>query len=240
MKYIKKYCESLKIYYSDEDIEEIFYDLIDQGAELNITDNYLTENNKVIRITPYIKTPKTTRHCKLVELTIKSDSKGIDISILGMGLTTIKNIDILDDITSRIKKFYSMLDQQEPNFTINSDYRGLNIIFVVIGNFLSLSNESSKSELVDKHLLNLEKALKINKNYRIKINGNWLEMGGKDCFAKSTYLYNIKRGTYNADHHLYDQSKSIKSLVDWYNKLIEDGLDFKQSGGDNQMVIQLI
>ncbi len=237
MKHIKKFNEGLEISYTNEDIEEIFFDLTDQGTKLYITDLYLTNNNKVIKVTPYLKNPKTTRHCKLAKLIIKNDPNGIDLGIEDMGLRTMTNIDLLDDIISRIKRFYSMLDKQQPNFIINNDYNGINVIFVVIGDFIS--EELSKTELVDKHLISLKDALKVYKNYRIKINGNWLEMGGKDSAAKKTYLEKIKRGLWDVNHVIYSQSKSISVLVDWYNKLREDGLDFKIALSDTQLVVQI-
>jgi hypothetical protein len=139
MKHIKKFNESLKVSYSNEDIEEIFYDLTDNGAALlEIIDSYITKDNEVIKVTPYIKNPTKTRYCKLVKLILKNENNKdeIDLSIVGMGIRTM-SIELLEDITSRIKRFYTMLNNQEEKFIIKPDYMGINIYFVVIVYYLS-------------------------------------------------------------------------------------------------------
>jgi hypothetical protein len=238
MKYIKKFNESLNPSYNNEDIEEIFLDLIDNGAKLTITDSYLTDKNEVIKVTPYIKNPSNVRHCKTVHLNLKEDPNGMYLRIAGMGTKTMTSIELLEDITSRIKRFYSVLQEKDENFLITSDYTGVNIYFVLKGDYLT--DDLNKSELVDQYLSKLKDILKLKYNYRnISIRGNWLDMKGKDAEAKRYKLHKVIDGTYNEENPIYIQSKEIKEMIDWYNEIRNNNLNVYVSGGDKQMVVQI-
>lgn len=224
---IKKFNESSNI--DNDEIEMMFYEYLDSGS-IEIKDKYLLYD-KVMDITPYIKDPSKVRHCKVVSILV---GKGTGIE-LREGKCMVDFL-LIESIIKQLKRFYK-LNNEDINFLIFSDYMGLSIKFIIKGEYIK--PEDSRYKDVDKYLQELKDIITYKVKYRIKIDGNWLDMGGKDSDTYHSYLYKIKNGIYNRDHVLYAQSTTIKNLVDWYTRVTSDNLKIDIGGGDKQLVVKL-
>jgi hypothetical protein len=229
---IRKFNESVNI--DNEEIKLMFPDYLHSNS-IEIEDKYLIDN-KVIDKTPYIKDPSKVQHCKVVTISV-GEGDGIKLSD-GKCMT---DFEMLEDIIAELKRFY-LFHNEDINFFINTDYMGIQIKFVIKGEYLELKD--SKADLVTKHLNALKDAIKgkkssLNPGYRIKVSNNWLEMGGRDAGSIRSTLYRVINGQYNREHIYYTQSSLIKKLVDWYEKVVEDDLGVSVGGGDNQLVVKM-
>jgi hypothetical protein len=214
---------------TDDDIQLLFADYTEDNlGTLEIT-NALILDGEVIKLTPYVKDTKKVRKCKVIKLNIKSGD-GLE---LPQG-TCYNNLEILENLIQDIKKFYAV-SGEEVNYMIDTDYSGMNITFIALGEFLDEGD--SKSNEIDVLLGELRDFIKT-QGKRPSLKGNWLEVRGKiDSISNS--FRNIGRGNWDINNALYDQSKYVRFYIDWYNKVREAGYTVKTSTNDRQFIIQL-
>lgn len=222
---VKKFNESFNI--DNHEIEMMFYEYIDSKS-IKIEDKFLVKN-KLINPTPSIKNPTEVRHCKIVTIIF---GQGDGVEGFGMGSNFMTSFDLIEDIISKLKRFYIFHDQ-DINFLITNDYMGMKVKFLVKGDFLK--KEDSKFDLVQKYLTELKDIICMYKKYRLKLESNWLEMGGKDADSHRNYLYRVRTGYYEGR----PTSPKIDKIIDWYNRLTEDKLKYESSGGDNQLIVTI-
>jgi hypothetical protein len=227
---IKRFNESTETFKNtDEDIKLFFTDYTDDNLGTLDIKNALVRDGEVIKMTPYVKNPKKVRKCKIVTLNIGTP-KGLKIP----DGNCMNDLETLENLILDIKRFYA-LSGEEINYTITTDYSGLSVKFITLGEYLTDSD--SKSGEIDKLLQELKDIFR-EKGKRPSLKGNWLEVRGK-IDAISDYFWKITRGDWNRNHHLYDQSKFIGKLIDWYGKVTEAGFTVKTGTYDNQFIVQL-
>jgi hypothetical protein len=228
---IKRFNESAETFKNtDEDIRLFFTDYTDDNLGTLDIQNALVKDGIVGKMTPYVKDPKKVRKCKIVTLNIGTP-KGLKLPPNG---NCMNDLETLENLILDIKRFYA-LSGEEINYIINTDFMGLSVKFITLGEYLTDSD--SKSEEIDKFLGELKEIFK-EKGKRPSLKGNWLELKG-DINYISDYFWKITRGDWNRNHHLYAQSKFIGKLIDWYDKVTEAGFTVKTSTNERQFVVRL-
>lgn len=238
MKHLKKFNESEEIKFknTDEDIQLFFTDYTDEDPNsLKIT-NGLVFNDKFISDTSYMKDTSKYRRAKLVELRVDKPD-GISV---GMD-KCLTNIDVLSNLLSDINRFYDM-SGEDVNYTISTDYMGLVIKFILLGDLVK--PEESQSKKIDDYLTRVRDWVRKRGHKKQTINGNWLDMrfkrGGGPLgfdYAISNKLRKVGEGEINLNNYTQE---SDKELIEIRNEAWEDGLKFSVSGGDNQVVLKLV
>lgn len=227
---IKRFNESTETFKNtDEDIKLFFTDYTDDNlGTLNI-ENALVKDGVIGKMTPYVKDPKKVRKCKIVTLNI-GKPKGLKLP----NGNCMNDLETLENLILDIKRFYA-LSGEEINYIINTDFMGLSVKFITLGEYLTDSD--SKSKEIDELLGELKAIFKEN-GKRPSLKGNWLELKGNIDYI-SDYFWKIDRGDWNRNHHHYAQSKFIRSLIDWYNKVTAEGFTLKTSTNERQFVVRL-
>jgi len=227
---IKRFNESTETFKNtDEDIKLFFTDYTDDNlGTLNI-ENALVKDGVIGKMTPYVKDPKKVRKCKIVTLNI-GKPKGLKLP----NGNCMNDLETLENLILDIKRFYA-LSGEEINYIINTDFMGLSVKFITLGEYLTDSD--SKSKEIDELLGELKAIFKEN-GKRPSLKGNWLELKGNIDYI-SDYFWKIDRGDWNGNHHHYAQSKFIRSLIDWYNKVTAEGFTLKTSTNERQFVVRL-
>lgn len=130
------------------------------------------------------------------------------------------------------------MSEEEINYVINTDFMGISVEFIVLGEFFK--EDESKSDKIDKYLKEISEYIRERGHKRQNINGNWLEVRftKKDdySYAISQYINKINNGLTNLENCPPHQKK----LVEIRNSMFEDGLRMSTSGGDQQLVIKLV
>lgn len=224
---------------TDEEILMFFTDYYDKDPDNFIIKNVLVFNNeKIVAETPYMKDVKKYRRAKVV--TVKVAKPDGPSSYMSSYLTTIEP---LRNILNDLERFYDM-SGEEINYKIITDYSGVKIEFLVLGE--SMSEESSKYSKVNELLEECKELFKKRK-FRPSLKGNWLEIRTKSKKNLSRYgdysveLKTIMSRINNGDLNLQNliQNNRAFDMIEWRNKVYENGLQISVSGGDHQLVIQL-
>ena len=223
---------------TDDDIRMFFTDYTDESPDALTINNGLVYDGRFIDDTSYMKNPSKYRRAKLITLSV-CDADGI--STPGMG-KCITNLEVLQNLLDDIKRFYA-LSGEEINYSINTDYSGLEVQFIVLGDVPKA--EESQSDKIDGYLQRIKECIKKKGFKRQSIKGNWLDMrfpkkgGGILGFAiaMSDKLSKIGSGVIDLDSATNDVDRE---LVVIRNEAWTDGLKFSLSGGDDQVVLKLV
>jgi hypothetical protein len=222
---------------SDEDILMFFTDYYDENPDnFNVKNVLVFDNKKVVSETLYMKEPSKYRKAKVITIRV-SKPNGIE-SGTAKYLTTIEP---LQRMLSDIERFYEM-SGEEINYKIKTDFDGLSIEFLVLGE--QMKDDQSKQKTIDE-LFNELKGIYKEKGYRPSIKGNWFELKTSAKKKYSSYgdfsielrrtLGQINSGAMNLDN----ARESYKSLIEWRNKVHQNGMTMNIGGGDHQVVISL-
>lgn len=241
MKHLKKFNESdeTKTFKNtDDDIKMFFTDYTDENPDALTIKNGLVYDGRFMDDTSYMKNPSKYRRAKLITLSV-CDADGI--STPGMG-KCITDLEVLQNLLDDIKRFYP-LSGEDINYSINTDYSGLEVQFIVLGDVPK--GEESQSEKIDGYLQRVKEWVKKRGHKRQKIKGNWLDMrftkkGGPPLgydYYVSQKLSKVGSGVLNLENSTDDSDKEIITIR---NEAWEDGLKFNISGGDNQVVLKLV
>lgn len=223
---------------TDEEILMFFIDYYDKGKNNFKIENVLLHDDKeVIKETPYLKNPSKYKKAKLV--TVRVDEPDGPLYNMSNFSTSLE---ILQNILSDLERFYDMANE-EVNYKIITDYMGIHIQFLVVGE--TLSDDSSKVKIVDDLLKEFKEMFK-RRGFKPSTKGNWVEV--KTSAKKSRSIY----GDYSIDlrrimNKINDgeitlqnlERESYRDLVEWYNKVSSNGFLIDILGGDHQFVIRL-
>lgn len=241
MKHLKKFNETTEaksFKNSDDDIRMFFTDYTDDKTGSLTIENGLVYDGQFITDTTYMKDPSKYRRAKLITLDV-CDADGISTKGMGKCLT---NLEVLQNLLSDIERFYSM-SGEEINYSINTDYSGLVVKFITLGDVPSA--EESQAEKIDGYLQRVKEWIRKKGHKRQTINGNWLDMRftkkgaptmGYD-YAVSQKLRKVGDGILTLDN---TTDANDRELITIRNEAWEDGLKFSISGGDNQVVLKLV
>ena len=240
MRYLEKHPvkinESFKN--TDDEILEFFSEYYDENPNNFKIENVLLFNNKeVVKVTPYLKEPSKYRKAKLVKVKVdepKGPSHGM--SKFSTSLETLQNI------LSDLERFYDMTGE-EVNYKILTDYMGVHIQFLVVGEVVS--DDTSKVKIIDDLLKEFKELFK-KRGFRPSTKGNWVEIKTSAKKSRSMYgdysvdLRSIMNKIVNGEITLDNLPReSYRDLVEWYNKVFSENLMIEVLGGDHQFVIKL-
>jgi hypothetical protein len=241
MKHLRKFNESseetVTFKNTDEDIQLFFTDYTDENPNsLKIT-NGLVYDGEFKSDTPYMKDTSKYRRAKLIELNV-GKANGVSISS-GKCMT---DLEMLSNTLLDIKRFYD-LSGEDVNYTINTDYMGLTVKFITLGDMIK--PEESQSTKIDDYLKRIGDCIKRKGHKRQTINGNWLDMR----FAKKgggplgfDYAVSSKLRKIGNAELTFDMTADVidRELITIRNEAWEDGLKFNISGGDQQVVVKIL
>lgn len=239
MKYLRKIFEDEnKFKNTDEEILMFFTDYYDEDPNnFSITNVLVFDNKEVVEETPYMKAPSKYRKGKLIKVKIAKPD-GIRFS----GSSSLTSISVLQDLLSDIERFYD-LSGEDINYKIDMNYMGLSVEFLVLGEYMKESD--SKVGKVDE-LLKEFKDLFTKRGFRPKLKGNSVEIRTSSKKSWSAYgdysvdLRSIMNRINNGDINLENLPRpNWRDLVEWYNKVQENGLSIKVMGGDHQFLLKL-
>ena len=238
MKHLRRFNENESFKTSDDEIREFFFDYTDENPNSLKIENGLVYDGRFITDTSYMKDPSEYRKAKLITLEV-CDADGISTKGMGKCLT---NLDVLQNLIADIKRFYA-ISGEDVNYSINTDYSGLEVKFITLGEFAKA--EESQAEKIDGYLQRIKECIKKKGFKRQTIRGNWLDMrfpakgGGYMGFAFGVRekLIKIEDGRVNLDN---TENEIDRELIKVRNEAWEDGLKFSLSGGDNQVVLKLV
>lgn len=237
MKHLKKFNESDEVKTfknTDEDIQMFFTDYTDENSDALTIKNGLVYDDRFVEDTSYMKNPSKYRRAKLITLNV-CEADGISTPGMGSSLT---NLEVLQNLLEDIKRFYA-LSGEDINYSINTDYSGLTVEFIVLGDVPKA--EESQTDKIDGYLKRIGECIKKKGHKRQSIKGNWLDMrfakkGDYDIMISSK-LGKIADGTLNLDNTTNEIDKEIIAIR---NEAWEDGLRMNISGGDQQVVVKLV
>ena len=241
MKHLRKFNESseesVTFKNTDEDIQLFFTDYTDENPKALTITNGLVYDGEFKSDTTYMKDTSKYRRAKLIELNVgKADGINISMKKCMTDLETLSNV-LLD-----IKKFYD-LSGEDINYTINTDYMGLSVKFITLGDMVKA--EESQSTKIDDYLKRVAECIKRKGHKKQTINGNWLDMrftkrgGGAMGYS---YAVNDKLRKIGSGELTFDMTPDVidREIITVRNEAWEDGLKFNISGGDNQVVLKLV
>lgn len=234
MKHLKSFNESdVSFKNDDDDIKLFFTDYTDDNPESLTIQDGLVYDGRFIEDTSYIKDPSKYRRAKLVTLTV-SKPDGINVHT-GKCLT---DIETLSNLLSDIKRFYE-LSGEDVNYKINTDFLGLSVKFITLGDMVN--QEESQSDKIDEYLKRIGELIKKKGHKRQTIKGNFLDMRfakkGDFDIAISRKLRRIGTGEFNLDN---TNDNIDRELITIRNEAWNDNLKFYISGGDQQVVLKLV
>ena len=245
MKHLRKFNEAseetVTFKNTDEDIQLFFTDYSDDDPNaLTIKNGLVLKNGNDTRFvddTTYIKDYSKYRRAKLITLRVGKPN-GIQLK-MGKCMT---DLEMLSNTLLDIQRFYD-LSGEDINYTINTDYMGLTVEFITLGDMVK--SEESQSTKIDEYLKRVAECIKKKGHKKQTINGNWLDMR----FAKSgggpmgySYGVNEKLRKIGSGELTIDMTANAidRDLITIRNEAWEDGLKFNISGGDNQVVLKLV
>lgn len=219
---------------TDDDIRMFFTDYTDENPDALTIKNGLVYDGRFMDDTSYMKNPSKYRRAKLITLSV-CDADGI--STPGMG-KCITNLEVLQNLLDDIKRFYA-LSGEDINYSINTDYAGLEVQFIVLGDVPKA--EESQSSKIDEYLKRVKECIKKKGHKRQSISGNWLDMKFPKNKMYDVYISN-KLNKIGSGELTLDQTADPvdRELITIRNEAWEDGLKFQTSGGDNQVVLKLV
>lgn len=227
MKHLRRYNESdeTKTFKNnDEDIKMFFTDYIDADPDSFKIKNGLVYDGDFIDDTSYMKNPSKYRRAKLVTINV-CEADGISTPGIGATLT---NIETLQNLLDDIKRFYA-LSGEEINYSINTNYRGLEVQFVTLGDVPK--SEESQASKIDGYLQRVKEWIKKRGHKKQTISGNWLDMRfvkkgappmGYDYYVNDK-LRKVGDGTLNLEN---STGESDIEIITIRNEAWEDGLKF--------------
>jgi hypothetical protein len=239
MKHLRGFNENESFKTSDDEIREYFFDYTDErGANSLKIENGLVYDGRFITDTSYMKDPSEYRKAKMITLEV-CDADGISTK---SGDKCLTNLEVLQNLLEDIKRFYA-ISGEDVNYSINTDYSGLEVKFITLGEFAKA--EESQADKIDGYLQRIKECIKKKGFKRQTISGNWLDMrfpakgGGYMGFAFGVKqkLSKIEDGRVNLDN---TENEVDRELIKIRNEAWEDGLKFSLSGGDNQVVLKLV
>jgi hypothetical protein len=240
MKHIRKFNESgeaVTFKNTDEDILYFFTDYTDEDPNALKIKNGLIYDGRFIEDTSYMKDPSKYRRAKLITLRVGKPD-GIQIH-MGKCMT---DLEMLSNTLLDIQRFYALSDE-DVNYTITSDYMGLVVQFITLGDMVK--PEESQSSKIDGYLKRISECIKKKGHKRQTIRGNFLDIrfpkkgGGPLGFDYhiTNKLFKIGNGEINLNNVTNDIEEE---LVNIRNEAWEDGLKFNLSGVDQQIVVRLV
>jgi hypothetical protein len=244
MKHLKKFNENgeaVAFKNTDQDIQLFFTDYSDENPNaLTIKNGLVLRNGNDARFlddTTYIKDPSKYRRAKLITLRVGKPN-GIKLK-MGNCMT---DLEMLSNTLLDIQRFYN-LSGEDVNYTINTDYMGLTVEFITLGDMIK--SEESQSTKIDEYLKRVADCIKKKGHKKQTINGNWLDMkfpkiGGGPMgysYGVSNKLRKIGSGELEFDMTTDTIDRDLITIRD---EAWEDGLKFDISGGDNQVVLKLV
>ena len=233
MNHIKKFNESETFKNTDYDIKMFFTDYTDENPKALTIENGLVYNNNFIKDTVYMKNVTNYRKAKLITLNI-GEQNGIHIN----GKSCITDLEMLSNVVFDIKRFYA-LSEEKINYTLYTDYAGLNVQFITLGDMVK--PEESKSEKIDNYLKRISECIKKKGWKRVSIKGDWIDISFPKKMDRSyemhTRLYRISNGQINLDN---TTNEIDRELITIRNEITEDGLQFNLGGGDQQVTLKLV
>ena len=241
MKHLRKFNESTEetvtFKNTDEDIELFFTDYTDENPNALKITNGLVHDGEFRSDTSYMKDTSKYRRAKLIELNV-GKANGVSISS-GKCMT---DLEMLSNTLLDIKRFYD-LSGEDINYTINTNYMGLTVKFITLGDMIK--PEESQSAKIDDYLKRVGECIKKKGHKRQTIDGNWLDMR----FAKKgggplgfDYAISNKLRKIGSGELTYDMTADVvdREIITVRDEAWEDGLKFNISGGDNQVVLKLV
>jgi len=241
MKHLRKFNESsegtVTFKNTDEDIQLFFTDYTDENPNALKITNGLVYDGQFKSDTPYMKDTSKYRRAKLIELNV-GKANGVSIS----SRKCMTDLEMLSNTLLDIKRFYD-LSGEDVNYTINTDYMGLTVKFITLGDMIK--PEESQSAKIDDYLKRIGDCIKRKGHKRQTINGNWLDMrfakkGGGPLgfdYAISSKLRKIGEGILTHENTTNEIDRELITIRD---EAWEDGLKFSLSGGDQQVVVKLV
>jgi hypothetical protein len=224
---------------TNDDILEFFVDYYDEDSNnFKIENVLLYDNKEVVKETPYLKNPSKYKKAKLVTVRVDKPSGPLyGMSKFSTSLETLKNI------LSDLERFYDIASE-EVNYKIITDYMGVSIQFLVIGE--TVSDDTSKVKIIDDLLKEFKEMFKI-RGFRPSTKGNWVEIKTSAKKSRSwrygdysvdlrLLMSKIKEGEINLENL---PRESYRDLVEWFNKVTTNGLSIDVTGGDHQFVLKL-
>jgi hypothetical protein len=244
MKHLRKFKESAEVVTfknTDEDIQLFFTDYTDEDTNaLTIKNGLVIKNGNDARFiddTTYMRDSSKYRRAKLITLRVGKPN--------GIQLKTGKcmsDLEMLSNTLLDIQRFYD-LSGEDINYTINTDYMGLTVQFITLGDMVK--SEESKFSKIDEYLKRIGECIKKKGHKKQTIDGNFLDMrfakkGGGPLgfdYAISSKLRKIGLGELT-----FDMTADVidREIITVRNEAWEDGLKFDISGGDNQVVLKLV
>lgn len=234
---IQRFNESHENNLSDQDIIDFFSEWSDDNPDsVRIEDIIInTSKKEIYKPTTYLKDPTKIVKGKMVQLFI-SEPNGLSLSHVAMNVGMGSCMDNFDDLSKAIeyiKKFYTYAGDEDINYSIDNDFRGLYITFIIKGGQV----ESSDKETIDELLMELKALIK--ERYRnVVIKGNWVDVSHpkKNPEFENHSYQNFVRRIFAGE---YDANERYSKWVEWKNKVINKGLTIDIKGGDYQSVFSL-
>lgn len=240
MKHLRKFNESseesVTFKNTDEDIQMFFTDYTDENSDALTIKSGLIYDGRFVEDTSYMKDSSKYRRAKLVTLRVGKPN-GIQVQ-MGKCMT---DLEMLSNILLDIQRFYD-LSGEDINYTINTDYMGLTVNFITLGDMVK--SEESQSTKIDEYLKRIGECIKKKGFKRQSIKGNWLDLKFSKADSRNYHDHGVsnKLGKIGRGELTYDMTADVvdRELITIRNEAWEDGLKFNISGGDNQVVLKLV
>jgi hypothetical protein len=244
MKHIKPYNESIfgpkkDGSYSKDEIEDFFLEYIDEGRG-SVTEGFLDKDNRYF--TDVAKVSNTSKKCIKVKITLEDVSTGV----IGGSGTCLTNMDILTNLLTKIRTFYSRTELQ-PNFIIVPKWDDIVVEFYVPGEVVEGSHLNTKEE-INTLLTELLPIIKKLGYKRVSLkSANWFEVrtpqratsdAGRrygEAYVLSSMMRQAREGGYENSPY-----ESRVQLHNWCQKVQQAGYRIETTGGDNQVIFKLV
>jgi hypothetical protein len=238
MKHLRRFIESQEVRefdeHTDADIRQLFTDYTDNDKDSLKIKNVFIVDGHVKDETPYMKDVSKFRKAKMVTLSLGK----VDGISIGMD-KCMTSFDKLKDVLHEIERFYGLSEENEINFNIGMDWKGLTVTFIIMGGFAK--QEESMSDKIDVYLTRVKEWLKSLGHKRVTLTGNFLDARfakkGDYAYGISDTLIKVGNGTMNLEN---TTSERRRALIEIRNDAWEDGLKFNIGGGDQQVVLKLV
>ena len=236
MKHIKPYNESIfgpkkDGSYTKDEIEDFFLEYIDEGKG-SVTEGFLDKDNRYF--TDVAKVSKDSKKCIKVIIRLEKVSTGV---MTNSG-TCLTNMDILTNLLTKIKSFYTRTELQ-PNFIIIPQFSNIMVEFYIPGEVVESGQLKTKEE-INTLLTELIPIIKKMNYKKVSLkSSNWFEVRTPIRPADQDWaLRQLMRGGINGQ---YAESpiESRVQLHNWCQKVQQAGYRIKIGGGDKQTIFSL-
>lgn len=222
---------------TDDEILEFFVDYYDiDKNNFNIKNVLVFNNERVVDETPYLKNASKYRKAKLVKVLVEETD-----GVFFPGGKSLTSLESLRNILSDLERFYD-ISGEDISYKINTDYMGLSIEFLVLGE--EMKEDSNKSKVIDDLLKEL-KSIFVKRRFRPSLRSNLIELRTSGHKSKSRYgdysvdLRSIFKKINDGDVNLENSEGRWIDYIEWRNKVHDNGLTIYTSGGDHQFLIKL-